>query len=550
MKFSRKLTRPYRAPAGSTKDLKDRVQRLEKALAEHGVGSGVNTTPDTSASPSRLSDTRSTPQPAQAGSSHQSSCPAEGEQQQRDVALGQMYFAGQNLGELCARNGVPFFSPDGRQWIFSVTGQWPCFDSINFEREDGRINNNQDISRHNLAETSRNLVRLPKRSEFETRLSQFLTQDIVGVFPFVDEVLIHHTIQTAYEVGQTPQNRGQINAKACVLALFAVMSTHLDHGDTTSPMSPNEYSKEAKRLLISEGIEEATIVTLQTIVLLVSRELLVAFPWCSSSCNPANDSQMMHEVPYGRLASAHMLHATACRAAFALGGHRISPPTPMNRPLTLHEREDLFLRDLFWLCYKLDKDIALRTGQPPLINDDFCNLSLPEGYLDGRFKALSLQSSSDEALSSRRTPQLPGDLRLDLLKAKVCKLLYSAESSQKSDAELLRTIRELDDELERWRVSIPAKFSPSMSVSASGTLDTELDTPMRMLHIELHLEYNHLLAVIHCASGRCTLSTNGTGKGDPGYGVQSSLQLSVEASRSTLIYLKAAGHRIASEAFW
>jgi hypothetical protein len=259
---------------------------------------------------------------------------------------------------------------------------------------------------------------------------------------------------------------------------------------------------------------------------------------------------MMHEVPYGRLASAHMLHATACRAAFALGGHRISPSTPENRPLTLHEREDLYLRDLFWLCYKLDKDIALRTGQPPLINDNFCNLSLPEGYLGGRFEALSLQSSSDKSSSSRRTPLLPGDLRLDLLKSKVCKLLYSAESSQKSDAELLRAIRELDDELERWRVSVPANFSPSMSASASGMMDPELDTSMRMLHIELHLEYNHLLAVIHCASGRCTVSTSGTGQGDPGYGVQSSLELSVEASRSTLIYLKAAAHRIASEAFW
>lgn len=258
--------------------MKDRVQRLEKALAEHGVGSGVNTTPDTSASPSRLSDTRSASQSAQDGSSHQSNCPAEGEQQQRDVALGQMYFAGQNLGELCARNGVPFFSPDGRQWIFSVTGQWPCFDSINFEREDGRINNNQDISRYNLAETSRNLVRLPKRSEFETKLSQFLTQDVVDVFPFVDEVLIHHTIQAAYEVGHTPQNRGQINAKACVLALFALMSTHLDQGDTTSTTSPDEYSKESKRLLISEGIEEATIVTLQTVVLLVSHRVFASFP--------------------------------------------------------------------------------------------------------------------------------------------------------------------------------------------------------------------------------------------------------------------------------
>lgn len=258
----------------------------------------------------------------------------------------------------------------------------------------------------------------------------------------------------------------------------------------------------------------------------------------------------MHEVPYGRLASAHMLHATACRTVFALGGHRICPSPPDDRTLTRQEREELYLRDLFWLCYKLDKDMALRTGQPPLINDHFCNLTLPTSYLDGRFEVSSPRSKSNNPTSRRRTSLLPGDLRLDLLKSKVCKLLYSVESSEKSDAELLRSIRELDDELESWRVSIPSKFSPSLFVVRPNIIDTDLDVHASMLHIELHLEYQHLLAVIHCASGRCTAASNGTGKGEAGFGVQSSLELSIEASRSTLIYLKAVGHRIASEAFW
>ena len=55
-------------------------------------------------------------------------------------------------------------------------------------------------------------------------------------------------------------------------------------------------------------------------------------------------------------------------------------PMPKDRDLTLEEHEDRHLRHLFWLCYVLDKDISLRTGRPPVIADQFCDLTLPEGY--------------------------------------------------------------------------------------------------------------------------------------------------------------------------
>lgn len=266
----------------------------------------------------------------------------------------------------------------------------------------------------------------------------------------------------------------------------------------------------------------------------------------------------MYEVPRGRLLSAQMLHATACRAIFNLGGHRDSPLIPRGRPPTKQEREELHLRNLFWICYKLDKDVALRTGQPPLINDDYCNLSLspPQCSCPGGncFETSSPGTNSTDSTRPPygcRTIPEPDDLRrLDVLKSKACKLLYSADSSQKSDAELLRAIRELDDELESWRASLPPKCAPSLSICTSAAIDVALDASLSMLHIELHLQYRFLLVIIHSASSRCTITTRRTGVKDLGFGVQSSLELSVEASRSTLIYLTAAGHRIASEAFW
>ena len=196
---------------------------------------------------------------------------------------------------------------------------------------------------------------------------------------------------------------------------------------------------------------------------------------------------------------------------------------------------------LFWLCYVLDKDISLRTGQPPVIADQFCDLTLPEGYAQSRF--LPHQPGQVQ------NPWLPGDLRLSLLKSKAVQSLYSNASLRKSDAELLKTIRELDEELEGWRISIPEGFSPTLSVRKDVRLAEDTTISRSMLLIELHLDYHFLLNTIHCASGRCVTRESN----DPqhhSFGVQSSFDLSVEASRSTIVYLSASANRLAGEAFW
>lgn len=97
----------------------------------------------------------------------------------------------------------------------------------------------------------------------------------------------------------------------------------------------------------------------------------------------------------------------------------------------------------------------------------------------------------------------------------------------------------MDEELEEWRSALPAEIAPSLSIRKDMTLSEDLTDCASMLHIELHLEYHHLLNAIHCASRRCAAPSVGDG-GPVNYGVQSSLDVSVEASRSTIIYLTAA----------
>lgn len=257
----------------------------------------------------------------------------------------------------------------------------------------------------------------------------------------------------------------------------------------------------------------------------------------------SNVLQLMNEALCGRLEASSMYHAIACRTVYALGGHTLISDPPEDRDLTVKELEERQIRLLFWLCYLFDKDIALRSGQPPIMSDEFCDLTLPKDYLKNRF-------ANDLSIPQNiRKPFLPNDLRLSILKSKAVRALYSVGSLRKSDAELLHTIRELDEELENWRTSIPAEYAPSLSIRKDVKLAKDISQLTSMLHIELHLDYHYLLNIIHCASGRCVADWNESGQ-EMIFGLESSLDISVEASRSTLIYLSEAAPRLAGEAFW
>lgn len=204
------------------------------------------------------------------------------------------------------------------------------------------------------------------------------------------------------------------------------------------------------------------------------------------------------------------------------------------------------LRNLFWLCYTFDADISLRTGQPPVIDSTYCDLSLPPGYPDEQF----WDDDRQVHWKSGACLTLPCDLRLTLIKCKTCRRLYSLDALRKSDAQLLRDIRELDDELEQWRQSIPAPFRPSLSVGHDTCLSTlaRLSPEKRMQKIVMHFEYHYLMSTIHSSSSRCRASKSGTLC--EMNGISSSQTLTLEASRSTLRYLRVALCGLINGVFW
>lgn len=248
------------------------------------------------------------------------------------------------------------------------------------------------------------------------------------------------------------------------------------------------------------------------------------------------------------------LHAYSCRVLFSLGAHsqRLSAADDMQTDgaRTDTQRMKKHLRQLFWVVYSLDKYITLRTGNPPTIDDDFCDLTLPEDSREAAPSEAEGSNGSPNGSDTGHKPLLLWDLRLAILKSKVSKTLYSPSALRKTDVGLLQNIRELDEELERWRMSLDPSCRPSLGFQGEKAflIDQADDVHVSLQRNVKQFEYHYLLAAIHRASGRCSSWASG----EPGdlTGISSSIAISVQASRMTIVHLHAVINFVAEEAFW
>ncbi|KPM39197.1 hypothetical protein AK830_g7330 [Neonectria ditissima] len=509
-----------RSTRHDTKDaILERIKRIEEATAEIGVFRR-NATSFSSLTSSSFEA------PLVSARKNQSNSPPTGPAQSN----GQIYFSGLQLGTVDSRSGMPSLSRVGIDWIFKATGQSPSFEYLSNGGSDFAVTskNQPASSRKELRVSPSQKPELPKRSMVESLLQIFLESDLPLVFPIIDQVLFGDTLNTAYGLENEGDPTQRLAAKACVFAFACFVGVYLGDTDLGSSIDVDSYASESN-ILVSSILEEPSLTMLQTMLMLG-----------------------LYNVVSGRFRTGTMLHAAICRALFILGGHAaVSAPMVNDEPLSLRQREDRQLRWIFWLCYTFDKDISLRTGQPCLLHDEFCDLTLPQEYFGRRF-ALKTQSHDRSSPSRYREEDLllPCDLRLSIIKSKACRLLYSTPALKKSDAELLRSIRELDEEVEDWRVSLLPNSAPSFSIPKLSTWSLGSSMRKSMQHAELHLQYHHLLSAIHHASGRCeSLKRHGTEQARASI-LESSLALSVEASRSTLMYLSVAVHGLTSEAAW
>lgn len=223
---------------------------------------------------------------------------------------------------------------------------------------------------------------------------------------------------------------------------------------------------------------------------------------------------------------------------FSLGGHlELSssnefPPTPGVQATPLIQAH---VRKIFWGIYAIDKDLCFRTLRPPIINDDDCDMSF------GPTPRITLSDSTFNDTTDNSAFH-PADIRLSILKARIYRGLYSAKALRNSNADILKSVRELDQELDAWKSELPVTYQPERSEIRE--VPRIVRENIRLLL--LHLEYYQALTMIHRASTRCSAWSEHAGE----KAIQSSVDLCLEASRTTIHYLEASRHFPRAESFW
>ncbi|KAL4742815.1 hypothetical protein BDV11DRAFT_202467 [Aspergillus similis] len=515
--FERKVRRTRKravvgkeSAAAPGSELSERIARIERLLSEKLPQEPVYTAPQQLPSISPRLNLNFTPSPASMPQSSASS----------SVPL---HFAGRELGAISLFTGIPFILPEGQEWVQSRTGQKLAFDQFTSNRapwEKQRVQNSNAMLMHLQAP---NALDLPDRQLIEISFNVYRTSLMQRVFPVVDPVLFWTTIDSAYKERFSGSDGAHVSSKACIFAFATFVSGLCNPCFVAQGKELPRFDEEAcvlkARYLLCQVLQEPpTLDGLQAVTMLGMLELFT-----------------------GNLQSANYYGSISARMIFMLGAHIFTDQRSWY-PESFTDTEARIkgqLRNLFWLCYTLEQDVSLRTGQAQLFSEDNCDLTLPPAYVDEMEASLEFHHTSADF---PRNPIFPVDLRLSVIKARAYSALYSFKAMKKTDAEILKDIRELDDELERWRLSLPVKWRPTLSFSQEKP-----DPNCNMHSVILRLNYHLCMTIIHQASSRCkSWATQGCVMD----GVSSSLALSVEASRSTLLYLETSGHVLVDGVFW
>ncbi|KAF7177844.1 hypothetical protein CNMCM7691_006299 [Aspergillus felis] len=327
---------------------------------------------------------------------------------------------------------------------------------------------------------------LPDKSVLLEQMEAFQKSICAQVLPIVNQACFEYTIRAAYEKELSAISPGLSSARVCIFAFMALSSFFAGQPHFDKIVTADEYAREAQDLLPEMLNESVTLDGLQALTMLCL-------------CCQATSGDML---------SIELMLSTATRFAFHLQGN-VYPEDIESDPL----RAKMHVRNLFWICFFLDKIFSLRTGLQPFVDVMNCDLTLP------RMPSVNGQLESLQPFYPQHSHTMFLTLiRLGLVQSKIYHGLYSFSAQRQSDADLLATIRRLDIALDEWRSSVPT-FS-----------DLSIHNENRMADFLFEMQYHYCMAAIHQTSSRCTAWVRNQDTRAAG----SSLALSVAASRSVL----------------
>ncbi|KAJ5654902.1 hypothetical protein N7490_001905 [Penicillium lividum] len=400
--------------------------------------------------------------------------------------------------------GVPKFSSEAESWAQSRAGQ-PLSFAMAYERESlAQHSSHRDAEIMQMRVHMLNPLEFPDLKLVDSFLQVYTDSGLRRRYPVIDPVLFRETVDLAYNQVSGSPLAGIASRAACIYAFLAMKSLICEDEYQTYALIDVELCTRKARCLMAEALnEEATLETLQAATMLA-----------------------LYGIIFGSLQTALLFNTIAVRLLFTLGGHTLEPAA--NLPWCFESSAIISqqLRNLFWLCYVIDKDVSFRVGQPPCINDADCDLTLPPHYIENLYSAYIPEDSMGHF-----TPTFPFDVRLSIVKSRIYTALYALSTVQKSRLDVEQTIRSIEHTLGTWRISLPSRWRPNpvgLIIDCPKNLNLAASTYLTWF------EYYHCVCILHLARSRYVIST-GTSSTAGFNAIRSPLAISVEASRLMLL---------------
>ncbi|KAG9918553.1 hypothetical protein KCV05_g11032, partial [Aureobasidium melanogenum] len=176
--------------------------------------------------------------------------------------------------------------------------------------------------------------------------------------------------------------------------------------------------------------------------------------------------------------SAYTVLASAIRMAFAIGLHKQLIITSDNAAL-LAEAEQR--RRVFWILYAQEKDLSLRLGRPPMINDDDIDVPLPASIQPTNDARTSPHSADRHHLFQKL-------IMLSKIESRIYSELYSSKAESQPASERLKSIVRLNQDIKDWRL----KLLPDVRPGDALTCQPDERAAITLLHLVYH---NCILAI-------------------------------------------------------
>jgi hypothetical protein len=340
-------------------------------------------------------------------------------------------------------------------------------------------------------------LELPNRRTLLQYVDEYEVSAFRPIFPVIEPDIFRQTVNTTYQLSS--RDRVSCSAKLSMLCFFHFFNT-LRLGPTETDQYKHDLFEKSQTFLESILAEPASIDGIQALVMMLFLAPLYG------------DEELF--ISY---------HSAAWAMILNMGGHA---------NLSVTVSTNTHLRNLFWLCYTIDKGaFPGHYRQFSLIDDTLCDLSLPTGYVDRLLRNLEILPTSKRPFEGAI---FPADIRLSIIKSKIFTAFLSPTAIQKPTREVLRDIRFLDKELEDWRSSISSTWNLTLFVPTTNPKVEKASFHMFMLR----LDYYWCITNIHHACYQLTTLSSVC------YNLQqcinSSFAICLEASRSALLHLQVA----------